>query len=150
MFDFETEILEKLDREFEEEEVEEEDEGGVGGGHGEIGNGEASRGERGDGEAGHGETGQGEAGHGEEGGGGGHKAVEYVTKEVVDVHHSRINLPIPSSDERFPFKQHFFDRFNDIQINYGQVLPHINYATIDHRDIVDKLVQNRANPALIG
>uniref|UniRef100_A0A0N5CX48 Peptidase A1 domain-containing protein n=1 Tax=Thelazia callipaeda TaxID=103827 RepID=A0A0N5CX48_THECL len=115
MFDFETEILEKLDREFEEEEVEE--------GHGEH------------------------KGHHEDKN---QKEIEFVTKEVVDVHHSRISLPIPSSDERFPFKQHFFDRFNDVQINYGQVLPHINYANIDHRDIIDRLLQNRANPTLIG
>lgn len=79
-----------------------------------------------------------------------HKKPEYVTKKVIDVYHSRINLPIPSSDEQFPFKQHFFDRSNDIEINYAHVLPHINYTNIHHRGITDKLMQNRANPTLIG
>lgn len=167
MFDFETEILEKLDREFELEEVEEEEggEGTEGEGHhtkavqnsehaanfelnvgehaiSETETAEHSTASEGNHHATESET---HEGHSE-----GENKVEYVTKEVVDVHHSRINLPIPSSDERLPFKQHFFDRFNDIQINYGQVLPHINFANIDHRDIVDKLIQNRANPALIG
>ncbi|CAI4223117.1 unnamed protein product [Auanema sp. JU1783] len=71
-------------------------------------------------------------------------------EEAVDIHHSRLSFPIPSTDTRMPFKSHFYERFNDIDLNFGHIVPNINLHHIDPEDTVDQLVQNRANPTLVG
>ncbi|EYC32152.1 hypothetical protein Y032_0003g1430 [Ancylostoma ceylanicum] len=71
-------------------------------------------------------------------------------EELIDIHHTRFSLPIPSTDQRLPFKAHSFERFNDIDLNFAQVLPSLNNHNIKTDDIVDELITNRANPGLVG
>ncbi|KAK6728206.1 hypothetical protein RB195_005701 [Necator americanus] len=69
-------------------------------------------------------------------------------EELVDIHHTRLSLPIPSTDQRLPFKAHAFERYNDIDLNFGQILPNINLHNINSDDVVDELATNSANPGL--
>ncbi|GMT00318.1 hypothetical protein PENTCL1PPCAC_22492, partial [Pristionchus entomophagus] len=69
---------------------------------------------------------------------------------LVDIYHSRMSLPIPTTNQRVPFKAHFFERFNDIDINFGHVLPNVNLMGVETDDVVDQLVVNKANPTLVG
>uniref|UniRef100_A0A0N4WVV7 BEACH-type PH domain-containing protein n=1 Tax=Haemonchus placei TaxID=6290 RepID=A0A0N4WVV7_HAEPC len=86
-------------------------------------------------------------------------------EELVDIRHTRFSLPIPSTDQRLPFKAsllgrpgvhllhakaHLFERFNDVNLNFAHVLPSINTHQIKTDDIVDEIILNRANPTLVG
>ncbi|KAE9421256.1 hypothetical protein Angca_001112 [Angiostrongylus cantonensis] len=78
---------------------------------------------------------------------------EMLTKrdeELTDIHHTRFSLPIPSTNQRLPFKAHLFERFNDINVNFAHVLPNVNLHNVDTDDVVDEIVTNHANPTLVG
>ncbi|VDM72746.1 unnamed protein product [Strongylus vulgaris] len=71
-------------------------------------------------------------------------------EELIDISHTRISLPIPGSNQRLPFKAHMFERFNDIDLNFAQVIPSLNSHNIRKDNIVDELVTNSANPSVVG
>ncbi|EGT39281.1 hypothetical protein CAEBREN_18895 [Caenorhabditis brenneri] len=78
------------------------------------------------------------------------ETLEKHDEELTDIYHTRMNFPIPTTNQRFPFKAHFFERINDIDLNMAHIIPNLNIHGIDRDKIVDQLVQNKANPTLVG
>uniref|UniRef100_A0A1I7THC6 Reverse transcriptase domain-containing protein n=1 Tax=Caenorhabditis tropicalis TaxID=1561998 RepID=A0A1I7THC6_9PELO len=78
------------------------------------------------------------------------ETLEKHDEELTDIYHTRMNFPIPTTNQRFPFKAHFFERINDIDLNMAHIVPNLNIHGIDRDKIVDQLVQNKANPTLVG
>ncbi|EFO90808.1 hypothetical protein CRE_08098 [Caenorhabditis remanei] len=78
------------------------------------------------------------------------ETLEKHDEELTDIYHTRMNFPIPTTNQRFPFKAHFFERINDIDLNLAHIIPNLNIHGIDRDKIVDQLVQNKANPTLVG
>ncbi|VDL72319.1 unnamed protein product [Nippostrongylus brasiliensis] len=71
-------------------------------------------------------------------------------EHLIDINHTRFSLPVPSTNQRLPFKAHLFERLSDVDLNFAHVLPTVNVHNIKTDDIVDELVVNRANPGLVG
>uniref|UniRef100_A0A1I7XH16 Catalase n=1 Tax=Heterorhabditis bacteriophora TaxID=37862 RepID=A0A1I7XH16_HETBA len=78
------------------------------------------------------------------------ETLEKHDEEATDIYHTRMSLPILGTNQRFPFKAHFFERFNDVDLNFGHILPNVNLPLVNNDDVVDQLVTNSANPTLVG
>ncbi|CAD6197050.1 unnamed protein product [Caenorhabditis auriculariae] len=78
------------------------------------------------------------------------ETLEKKDEEATDIFHTRMNFPIPTTNQRFPLKAHFFERFNDPDLNFGHILPNVNLPLVDTDKIVDQLIENKANPTLVG
>ncbi|CAI5438929.1 unnamed protein product [Caenorhabditis angaria] len=78
------------------------------------------------------------------------ETLEKHDEELTDIYHTRMNFPIPTTNQRFPFKAHFFERENDIDLNFAHIIPNLNVHGVPREQIVDQLIQNKANPTLVG
>ena len=59
------------------------------------------------------------------------ETLEKHDEELTDIYHTRMNFPIPTTNQRFPFKAHFFERINDIDLNLAHIIPNLNIHGID-------------------
>lgn len=59
------------------------------------------------------------------------ETLEKHDEELTDIYHTRMNFPIPTTNQRFPFKAHFFERINDIDLNMAHIIPNLNIHGID-------------------
>ncbi len=63
-----------------------------------------------------------------------------------------MDFPLSLSDpsERFPYSFKYLNYMADRHMHYGHVVPSTNLFLLPKDKIMSKLVQNRANPAIIG
>uniref|UniRef100_A0A0K0FMZ9 Peptidase A1 domain-containing protein n=1 Tax=Strongyloides venezuelensis TaxID=75913 RepID=A0A0K0FMZ9_STRVS len=65
---------------------------------------------------------------------------------------SSIDFPLILSDpvERFPGHFKYLNYMADRSMQYGHVVPSTNLFLLDRKKIVDRLINNKANPTMIG
>uniref|UniRef100_A0A0N5AP21 TonB_dep_Rec domain-containing protein n=1 Tax=Syphacia muris TaxID=451379 RepID=A0A0N5AP21_9BILA len=65
---------------------------------------------------------------------------------------SHLDFPLLLSDpkERAPFNFKYLNFMADRHMHYGHVLPNVNLFLLRRQDIMNRLVQNKANPTTVG
>ncbi|VDD86039.1 unnamed protein product [Enterobius vermicularis] len=68
------------------------------------------------------------------------------------VFNGHLDFPLTLSDpgERFPFSLKYLNFMADRHMHYGHVIPNLNLFLLRRSDIMDRLVQNKANPTSLG